>query len=67
MKMPDEMMPKLILASENDNDEFQLTPQERRLVSNFRAMKRSAQFVFIEMSETYRRTTPAETVKLQLL
>jgi hypothetical protein len=65
--MSDETMPKLVLAAENDNDEFQLTVQERRLVSNFRAMKRSAQSVFVEMSESYRRTTPAEAIKLQLL
>lgn len=65
--MPDETMPKLVLAAENDNDDFQLTSQERRLVSNFRAMRRSAQCVFVEMSENFKRTTPAEPVKLQLL
>lgn len=65
--MSDETMPKLVLATERDNDEFQLTSQERRLVSNFRAMKRSAQCVFVEMSENFRRSTPAEPPKLQLL
>jgi hypothetical protein len=67
MKMPDETMPTLVIATENDNDEFQLTSQERRLLSNFRSMKRSAQSVFIEMSENFKRTIPAEPVKLRLL
>lgn len=65
--MPNEMTPKLVVATKNENNDFQLTSQERRLIANFRAMRKGAQSMFVEMSEQYKRTLPAEPVKLQLL
>lgn len=67
MKMPDETMPNMVLVAENDNDDFQLTPRERRLISNFRATKWSAQEMLVDLSEQYMRTLPAVPVKLALV
>lgn len=65
--MPDETMPTLAIATKNDNDDFQLTWRERKLISNFRAMKRSAQDAMVDLSEQYKRTLPAAPVKLALV
>jgi hypothetical protein len=65
--MHDEVAPKLVVASKNDNDEFQLSSRERVLIRNFRAMKGSARDMLVDLSEQYKRTLPAEPVKLRLL
>lgn len=57
--MPDEMMPAAVVPNMNDNADFQLTGLERRLVSNFRAMKRSAQETFVDISEEFALALPA--------
>lgn len=60
--MSDEMMPKPVNAIKNDNDDFQLTARERRLISNFRAVRPSAQDMLFDLSEQYKYTLPAVSV-----
>lgn len=65
--MPDETMPTVVLAAENENEDFQLTWRERKLISNFRAMKKVAQDAMVDMSEQYKRTLPVTPAKLTLV
>jgi hypothetical protein len=65
--MLEEMMPTVALAVQNDDANFQLTDGERKLISNFRAMKRVAQDAMVDLSEQYKRTLPALPVKLTLV
>jgi hypothetical protein len=55
------------MVLKTDNAGFQLSGQERSLISNFRAMKGSAQGMLLDLAEEYKRTLPAEPVKLRLL
>jgi hypothetical protein len=59
--------PKVAIAPKTDNDGFQLSSRERSLISSFRAMKGSAQGMLLDLAEQYKRTLPAEPVKLRLL
>jgi hypothetical protein len=43
-----------------------LTSQERQLIANFRATKTSARQFLVDMSAEYKRTLPAEPVRLTL-
>lgn len=65
--MVDETAPSLAVAIKYHNPEFQLTNKELRLIRNFRAMKESAKDMLVDLSEQYRRTLPAEPVRLRLL
>jgi hypothetical protein len=56
--MSDEMMPSAVALNKNDSLDFPLTGQERRLVSNFRAMKRSVQESFLDISEEFALALP---------
>lgn len=64
--MSDEMMPKPVNLTKNDNDNFQLTARERRLISNFRAVRASAQNMLFDLSEQYKYTLPAAPVTPQI-
>jgi hypothetical protein len=65
--MMDKTVPRVEIASKTDNDSFQMSSRERSLISNFRAMKGSAQGMLLDLAEQYKRTLPAEPVKLRLL
>lgn len=41
-----------------DNDDFQLTSSERLIIRNYRAMKRTAQHVFVDISEEFALALP---------
>lgn len=45
----------------------QLTPQECRLIANFRAMKDSAKHTMVDVSEEWARALPAARAKLTLV
>lgn len=64
--MIDETVPNLAVVASN-NDEHQLTAREQRLIRNFRAVKGGAQEMLLDLSDQYKRTLPAERVKLELL
>jgi hypothetical protein len=57
--MSDEKMPQPVATTDNDMDGLQLSGRERRLISNYRAMKASAQEMLFALSEQYRCTLPA--------
>lgn len=65
--MLDDTLPRLGIVSKTDNDNFQLSSSERRLIRNYRAMKAGAQGMLVDLSEQYMRTLPAVPAKLRLL
>jgi hypothetical protein len=52
-EMLDHPVSEAALSNEIDNDNFQLTAGERRLIRNHRAMKRSAQGMLVDISEEF--------------
>jgi hypothetical protein len=57
--MPDKMTPESLAADGDDNDSFPLTVREKRFISNYRAMRVTAQEMLFNLSEQYRYTLPA--------
>lgn len=49
------------------NPDLQLTSEERQLIVNFRAMERCAQQMIVDSATQYRRSLPAERVRLTLV
>jgi hypothetical protein len=58
-EMVGDTAPKLIRATRSDNEEFQLTGQEVRLIRNYRAMEHVAQETFVDISEEFALSLPA--------
>lgn len=65
--MLDETVPRVVATAKIDNDGFQLTGRELRLIRNFRAVKPGAQEMLLDLSEQYKRTLPATPPVLRLL
>jgi hypothetical protein len=65
--MQDDTIRKAPLVVVSDNDELQLTANERRLLLNFRAVRTSAKEMLLDLSDQYARTLPAAPVGLRLL
>jgi DNA primase catalytic subunit len=60
--MQDETIRKASPVIISDNDELQLTADERRLILNFRTVRACAQEMLVDLSAQYKRTMPAEAV-----
>jgi hypothetical protein len=66
-KMKNDTARKAPLTIISEHDDLHLTAKERRLILNFRATKVSAKEMLLDLSDQYKRTLPAEPVKLRLL
>jgi len=53
------------LPAQNDDENFQLSAGERRLIRNYRAMRRDVQLTFEDLSEEFALGFPAPAVTVR--